>query len=145
MLDLERDCCDLPLRTFDKDEIVIREGGRSGNLYFLVDGEVEISRDGVMLARIHEPGAILGEVAVLLGRPHMADVRAVRATTFRVAEDPESFLRDHPGVNLRIAQDLAKKVDAMSCYLVDLKRQYADESNHLGMVGEVLDSILQHR
>lgn len=145
MQNFESECSDLPLRTFDKDEIVIREGGRSGCLYFLVDGEVEVSRDGVVLARISEPGAILGEVAVLMRRPHIAEVRAVRDSTFRVAEHPEEFLRKHPEVNLEIAISLAKKVDAMSCYLVDLKRQYADESNHLGMVGDVLDSILQQR
>ena len=52
------------------------------------------------------------------------------------------FLRDHPEVNLYIARSLAKKVDALGCYLADLKQQYADEEGHLGMVGEVLDAMM---
>lgn len=144
-MNFEHECSDLPLRSYEKDEIIIREGGLALALYFLVDGEVEVSRDRVVLARIDEPGTILGEVAVLMRRPHLAEVRTVRPTTFRVAEDPDAFLREHPDVNLEIALSLAKKVDAMSRYLVDLKRQYAGDEHHLGMVGEVLDSILQQR
>ena len=39
-------------------------------------------------------------------------------------------------------RDLAKKLHFMASYLTDLKQQYAGESNHLGMVHEVLDSFL---
>ena len=31
----------------------------------------------------------------------------------------------------------------MACYLTDLKQQYAGDSEGLGMVGEVLDSLMQ--
>lgn len=145
MFDLERDCCELPLRDFDADEVIIREGMRQDTLFVLVEGEVEVTRSGVAVARLDQPGEIFGEVSVLLGRPTIAEVRAVSPCRFRVAEDAEQFLRDHPEANVALARALAEKLDALGSYLVDLKRQYGSEANHFGMVGEVLDSLLHQR
>ena len=133
----------MPLKEFAPGEIVITEGGRSGALYFLVEGKVEVTREGVSLALIEEPGTVLGEISILLDRPHIAEVRAVDRTVFHMAADAETFLKEHPAVNLYLARSLAKKVDAMSCYLADLKQQYAGDDSGLGMVGEVLDSLMQ--
>ena len=141
MIDIE-ECCELPIREFEDGEVVITEGGRSGALYFLKEGKVEIVRQGVILACEGEPGMVLGEISILLDRPHNAEVRAVGRAAFHVAANAEEFLKEHPEVNLTIARSLAKKVDAMGCYLVDLKQQYAGEEGHLGMVHEVLDSLM---
>lgn len=122
----------------------MEEGTRSGAIYFLKSGRVEIVRGEVVLGDMSKPGSTIGEVSMLLGRPHVASVRAAEPCVCCVAEDAEAFLRDHPEVNLVIARELAWKVDAMSCYLADLKHQFAEEKGHLGMVGEVLDTLL-HR
>ena len=42
--------------------------------------------------RVTEPGAVFGELSVLLDQPHTADVRAVTASQFHVA-DAASLLR----------------------------------------------------
>jgi CRP-like cAMP-binding protein len=123
-------------------EVIIQEGARSGALYFLKEGKVEVSRGGVGLAEIEEAGTVLGEISILLDRPHIAEVKAAGTVRMHVASDAEAFLREHPEVNLHIARSLAKKVYSMSCYLVDLKRQYEGEEGHLGMVHEVLDSLM---
>ena len=87
------------------------------------------------------PGAILGEVSLLLDRPHMATVRALEDTTLVVIEDPEAFLAAHPEVNTEISRVLAHRLDLMTNYLADLKEQFAEESSHLGIVDEVLASL----
>ena len=40
---------------------------------------------------------------------------------------------------------LAERLDAATTYLVDLKRQFEGHSNHLGMVGEVLESLIHQQ
>jgi len=143
MIDLDSDCTGLPLRDFAADEVILEEGGRSGALYFLKCGRVEVSRAGQVLATVDKPGTVLGEVSILLDRPHMAEVKALVPTSFHIAADAERYLAEHPGVTVYLARELAKKVDTMACYLSDLKAQYADDDSHLGMVHEVLDSLLQ--
>ena len=143
VIDVECECQDLPVREYAAGEVIIEEGGRSGALYFLREGTVEVTRGGVPLAEIEEAGTVLGEISILLDRPHIAEVKAVSAVQMHIASDAESFLREHPEVNLYIARSLAKKVNAMSCYLADLKQQFGDDESHLGMVHEVLDSLMQ--
>jgi hypothetical protein len=40
---------------------------------------------------------------------------------------------------------LAQRLDVMTGYLVDLRRQYADRGDHLGMLDTVLDSLRHHQ
>ena len=145
MIKLHRDCAELPLREYEAGDVIIEEGGRSGALFFLKEGTVRISRGGIALAEISDAGALLGEVSVLLDRPNIVRVEAVGRVVFHVAENAESFLLAHPEVNLLITRWVARKVDAMSCYLVDLKEQYGDEAGHLGMVHEILDALLHSK
>lgn len=132
----------LPERSFAPGEHVIDQGGNTGMLYFLKSGSVDVMRDEVQVATVKKPGAVLGEISVLLARPHMATVCAVEPTVIYVAEDPWQFMAEHPEVNFRIARTLAKRLDLLTRYLVDLKHQFCDETNHLEMVDQVLDSLL---
>lgn len=136
---------DLPELTVDDGVAVIVEGESLGRLLILVAGTVEISREGVLISTIAEPGAIFGEVAALLHTPATASVRARGACTFRICEDPPEFLRAQPGVALAIAAVLARRLDALTRYLVDIREQYADRADHLGMVDEVLESLSHHQ
>lgn len=145
MIKLHRDCEDLPLREYETGDVIIEEGGRSGALLFLKEGTVKLRRGGIDLAEISEPGAVFGEVSVLLDRPSLVRVEAVGPAVFYVADDVEGFLLAHPEVNLFITRWVARKVDAMSCYLVDLKEQYGDAEGHLGMVHEILDALMHSK
>jgi len=48
-----------------------------------------------------------------------------------------------PAISVHVARLLARRLNAVTTYLVDLKRQYEDRDDHLGMVDEVLESLLQ--
>ena len=132
-----------PSREFAAGENIIEQGEWSGELLVLVSGEVEILRDDVRLAKAAEPGVIFGEMSALLGGPATATVRAIGAAVFSVIEEPRDFMITHPEASLYVAELLARRLDSLNKYLIDVKRQY-EGHDHLGMVDEVLESLM-HR
>jgi CRP/FNR family transcriptional regulator, cyclic AMP receptor protein len=44
-----------------------------------------------------------------------------------------------------VARILSRRVQLVTGYLVDLKRQFADRDDHLAMVDEVLESLVPHQ
>ncbi len=39
----------------------------------------------------------------------------------------------------------ASRLDGMTRYLVDVKRQFSDAGGHLGLVDQILDTLLHHQ
>jgi CRP-like cAMP-binding protein len=101
---------------------VLAAGSKTGRLLVLRHGVVEVSKDGAHIARISEPGAVLGELAVLLDKPHTADVRAVERSEFNVA-DAAALLTGNLAATLYIAAVLARRLDGANSVLVDVRRQ----------------------
>ncbi len=108
----------------------------------LVDGRLDIVKGDTVVATIAEPGAILGEMSVLLKQPHTATVRAAVDTEIYQIDDAARFLREQPEVALLVATQLAQRLNAATTYLADIKRQYAGHGTHLAMVGDVLESLV---
>jgi CRP-like cAMP-binding protein len=138
-------CADLPTTTVDAGEVLIHQDHDAGALYVLVEGALVIERDGVPFARIDTPGAVFGEMAAVLGQQATATVRVTETSTFRVADDPIAFLTDRPGAALEVLRLAATRLDALTRYLADVKRQYADLAGHLGMVDDVLNVLVHHQ
>jgi CRP-like cAMP-binding protein len=112
----------LPVSAYEPGEVVIAAGATTGKLLFLRQGEVEVVREGTQIARISEPGSVFGDLAVLLSKPHTADVRTLEHSEFHVA-DAATLLTSNPAATLYIASILAGRLDAANGALVDLKRQ----------------------
>jgi len=91
---------------------------------------------------VREPGAMFGEMAVFLNTSNTATVTAVTEATVRVAVEPEIFFASNADVVLYIATILARRLDSLNRYLLDVKAQFADREDHLGMVDEVLDALM---
>jgi CRP-like cAMP-binding protein len=132
---------DMPQRTVAAGVTLMPEGERAGVLLILIEGSVEISKDGYPINVISEPGALFGEISVLLSAPHTATVKTASESRFYVAEDPVAFLRSNSAVALAIAKLLAKRLNAMTTYLVDLKQQFEGHDDHFGMIDDVLDAL----
>jgi len=130
-------------RHFAPGEVVMEQGSAQGPLFVLIEGEVEILRDGVQVAKSSEPGAVFGEMSVLLACAHTATVRALKASSFAIVENPRAFLASSPEASFHVASLLAARLDALTKYLVDVKQQY-EGHDHLGMVDEVLETLM-HR
>ena len=56
----------LPLVTYQAGETVLSAGSTTGRLLFLKEGAVTVEKEGVQIARVTEPGAVFGELSVLL-------------------------------------------------------------------------------
>jgi CRP/FNR family cyclic AMP-dependent transcriptional regulator len=143
MVNLES--ADLVEVTFADGEPILVEGERHHALLILVSGAVRISALGAEIRVIDEPGSIFGEMATLLDAPATATATAVGECRFMRADDAASFMRSQPDFAMEIASILAKRLDVITRYLADLRNQYADRTDHLGVVDAVLESLLQHQ
>jgi len=130
---------ELPLAA---NAVLMREGETSGRLYVLLEGRLDVLKGDTVVATLTEPGAMVGEMSVLLAQPHTATVRAAANSKVYQFDDAAAFLKAQPAVAMLIAQLLAHRLNAATTYLADIKRQYADHGNHLAMVGDVLESLI---
>jgi CRP/FNR family transcriptional regulator, cyclic AMP receptor protein len=124
---------DHTMREVEAGEVVIEQGQHCGVMLVMIEGQVEILRDEVRVAKTSQPGVIFGEMSVLLGGPHTATVRAQARSKFAVIENPRAFLEKEPAASLHVAELLASRLDALNKYLIDVKKQY-EGHDHLGMV-----------
>jgi hypothetical protein len=90
-------------------EIIVRQGERSERFFIIVDGEVEVRREGhgqdVIVTR-HGPGQLFGEVGALTGAPQTATFVAI-AKTVVMAVDRSSF---QDFVTQSAAADLGQRI-----------------------------------
>ncbi len=122
-------------------EVLIEEDGDdSGPIWVLVSGALEVRTGDVAHATITQPGAVIGEVSVLLGSRSTATVVATEPTRLRRAADGWALLTDDPRVLLHVATGLAGRLHAVNTYLADLKQQYGDAPG-LTMVSDVLGHL----
>lgn len=129
----------LPTETFDAGTSILTAGSSTGKLFILASGTAAVSKDGVPVGELSEPGAVLGEISALLGQPHMADVKAVTQCSFRVADAAE-FLRCDPVAALFVATIMAKRLAAANDALV-LVRQEIAAGKPKGVIGRALDKL----
>lgn len=144
MSDLRQACASYPEVTFETGSELLAEGKKTGRLYVLTDGEVAIMRNGMEIAVVDKPGAILGELSLLLDQPHNASVVARRQTRARLIEDGAGFLRSTPEVIYQVARVLALRLHLLTTYLGDLKQQFADKGDdHFAMVDVIIACMTQ--
>jgi CRP/FNR family cyclic AMP-dependent transcriptional regulator len=132
----------LPATVLPAGATIITEGQPLAGLFFLEEGEVEVLKGDGVIAEIYEPGAVFGDMAFLLKTAPTATVRTLTAATFRHVSDPTDFFSRHPAVALHVAAILARRLDSLNRYLVDIKRQFKDHADHFGILDEVLDALM---
>jgi CRP-like cAMP-binding protein len=74
------------------------------------------------IAKVAEPGAVFGEISVLLDQPHAADVHALEISEFHVA-DATTLLTQNPIAVLYVATMLAHRLNGANHALIQLKHQ----------------------
>jgi CRP-like cAMP-binding protein len=138
-------CQNLPEATFGPGEVLLTEGERTGVLYILSEGEVEVLKGDFQITTVSEPGAIFGEMSVLLDIPHTATVKALTASRVYVVRQAGEFLQSQTDVTYQLARLLAQRLYGVTTYLVDFKRQFEDHENHFGMVDAVLETLVHQQ
>lgn len=131
----------LPVRTCQAGEKLLSAGMATGRLLILKSGAVEVVKDGVQLAEVSAPGAVFGELALLMDQPHTADVRATEQSEFHVA-DAQMLRAGDATVSLHVAAILARRLDAANRALVEIKRQLqAGEPRRV--IGQMVQKVEQ--
>lgn len=122
---------------------MLEEGTTSGRLHVLHSGTVEVVKQGLQLHVTSQPGALFGEMSILLGVPHVATVRTLTPARLYTLSDGAAFLASEPRLALSVARLVAHRLHHISGYLVDLKQQFGGQGNHLEMVDVILGSLSQ--
>lgn len=138
-------CQELPEGTFGPGEVLLAEGERAGILYILAEGEVEVLKGDFQVSTVSEPGAIFGEISVLLDIPHMATVKTLTHCRAYVVQQAGEFLQSNADITYQLARLLAQRLYGVTSYLVDLKGQFEDHEDHFGMVDAVLETLVHQQ
>jgi len=123
-------------------EVVVREGGTSSSLWILVSGALSVRKGDVIVNTIDRPGAVIGEMSLLLGARHSATVEATAPTRLRFAANGNALLDGDSLFARLVATGLAERLAYVTTYLADLRNQYGD-SPGLSMVATVLSELEQ--
>ena len=134
----------LPVESVPVGQLLLPEGQRTGLLFVLVEGQVEILKGDVQVEVVTEPGALFGEISALLDTPHMATVKTLTAARVVRIEGAAAFLHANPDLAIEVARLLAERLTNVVGYLADIKRQFAGR-DHLGMVDEVLETLVNQQ
>jgi CRP/FNR family transcriptional regulator, cyclic AMP receptor protein len=126
---LQESLAALPIATYEPGEMLLSAGSKTGLLLILKKGAVAVVKDGIEIARVTEPGAIFGELSALLDQPHTADVHALEATQFYVA-NADALLQQNPVALLYVAAVLAGRLDAANRTFIELKGQIQGGEPH---------------
>jgi sulfate permease, SulP family len=132
---------DMPVRRLLPGDVLFDRGEGGTSIAVLIDGELHVELDGARLSEITTPGAIVGEIAALLGTARTATVVARTDSTVRVVGEPDVLFADHPEIALEMARQLAGRLQRLLAYLGDLREQYAEADGHLSVFDAVLGRL----
>ena len=99
-------------KSFAPGATLFREGDDGSELYVLRKGCVAVSRAGVKIATVREPGSILGEMSTLLSQKRSATLR-VEEPSQMVVMTPQQFhdlIAQYPTAGAIVAEMLARRI-----------------------------------
>ena len=133
----------LPVVTRLAGETVLSAGLKTDLLLILKKGAVVVLKDSIEIARVEQPGAVLGELSALLDQPHTAEVRALENSQFYVAD--AELLEKDPRALLYVAKTLAQRLVDADTGLIELKKQLqaGQPPSALGKTIEKLQEVLK--
>jgi CRP-like cAMP-binding protein len=106
-------------RTYEAGEILISQNKSNDSIFFILEGRVEVVKDGVVLIELGE-GATVGEMELLDIMPAAATVRALLPTTVgRITNRAvhEIFKTDQKSfaiMMMNLARDLSRRLRRMN-------------------------------
>ena len=112
---------------FEPGELVFKKGDFGNKVYFIVEGEVAVERDGETLALLKK-NDVFGEAALISDKPRNAAVRAkTPVDVLTVSRDAFRDLFGHlPGLHETIEGIMAARMDRP----IDLKTEMANMPRH---------------
>jgi len=105
-------------QNFEPDEIIITEGMPNDKIFFLIEGRVEVKKEGIVLTNFNE-GEAFGEMEVLDVMPAIASIKALtRAATISISNKTlhDIYKMDIKAFSLllmNLARDLSRRLRKM--------------------------------
>lgn len=130
-----------PIRDLEIGEVLITQGEVGTELFVLESGRLAVERDGRKIATIDQHDSLVGEMGLLLQRPHSATVRAEANSKVRVVADAMKVLQRHPDITLRLAMLLSQRLDDTSGLVSELSRQVSGAAEKT-LVGRILSGLV---
>lgn len=119
----------LQFEWFPAGSVLLQQGTVTGKLVVLKEGELEVVRDSKFISSTRSPGAIFGEMSLLLEKPHTATVQAVTDVECYVIADALQVLETHPSWTLQIARLLAQRVNNTTAALMAAQPDKRDDDS----------------
>jgi CRP-like cAMP-binding protein len=130
-----------PIMELEIGDVLITQGELGTDLFVLEAGQLAVERDGVKIATIDQPDSLIGEMGLLLRKPHSATVRAETNSKVRVVADAMRVLERHPDITLRLAELLSQRLDETSGLVSELSRQVSGTTEKT-LIGKILSSLV---
>ena len=118
---------------------MLAAGSTTGQLFILRQGVVEVVRNGLQIATVSEPGAIFGELSIILDKPHTADVRALERSEFHIA-NASSLLTKNVAALVYVSAMLARRLDTANEVIIEARRE-AESGKRPGVITKTLDKL----
>jgi alpha-amylase len=124
------------IETFEKGSKLIREGDRGKEIYVILDGKVDVSKEGdvpgeiISLAALGS-GNVLGEISVITNQPRTATVTAIKKTNVlmfnleTIKQDPDASL-----VYEKLIKNLTVELSKKLIYSENKIIKYEAADNH---------------
>jgi CRP-like cAMP-binding protein len=126
--------------------IIIEENTKTGAIFILIEGKIEIIKNGAPVAILSEPGTIIGEISLLQDCPHTATCRSLGKVKMYSIMNGKEFLLNNVNIFWLISRDLANKLQlttsCLASFSSDIQNYSKFELNRqLDFVEEVIGSV----
>jgi len=107
---------------------IFEEGAKTGVIVILIEGEIEVIKNGISVAVLSEPGTIIGELSVLQDCPHTATCRAQGDIKVYSFTNGKEFLLSNVNILWLASRDLAKKLQLTTTCLTGFSKDIQNYS-----------------
>jgi type IV pilus assembly protein PilB len=103
-------------KTYKRGEIIFEQNDDTHELYVLINGEVNVVKEGKKIAVINRPNTFIGEIGALMKQPRSATCVSARASTLlRIPGNKiEEFFQMAPSIGFKLAMVLCERLDMMN-------------------------------
>ncbi len=118
------------MRHYEAGEVIFREDTYDLWIYFIISGQVRLTRAGRLLRDLRRRGDVFGEMSIIDGAPRSATVTAVKESDLLAVDaslldrlDPKSHTAFHYVLYRFFSELLAERLRDTNAELIRLKKQ----------------------
>ncbi len=106
---------------FDNGDLIIKEGNTDNNFYQLMQGCLEIQKNGVKIGEISQPLEYFGEMSSLMGSERTATIISKGKSIVKVfpGNKLKETIINHPNISLQIINSLQKRLNSAMQKMAD--------------------------